>query len=126
VTEAPTKEKLSAAREAETGTEPKTLQDVWEALKAFLLALGDDVQMKELDQYVAFRRLKNFACVKVRSKDLQIWTRLDPSSVPLEEGFTRDVSQIGHAGTGDQEIRIQTAADLERAQPLLLRSYHGA
>ena len=87
VTEAPTKEKLSAAREAETGTEPKTLQDVWEALKAFLLALGDDVQMKELDQYVAFRRLKNFACVKVRSKDLQIWTRLDPSSVPLEEGF---------------------------------------
>jgi predicted transport protein len=84
------------------------------------------VQMKELEQYVAFRRLKNFACVKVRSKDLQIWTRLNPSSVPLEEGFTRDVSQIGHAGTGDLEIRIQAAADLERAQPLLLRSYHGA
>lgn len=126
VSEAATKEKQPAAREAETGAEPKTLQDVWEALKAFLLALGDDVQMKELDQYVAFRRLKNFACVKVRSKDLQIWTRLDPSSVPLEEGFTRDVSQIGHAGTGDLEIRIQTAADLERAHPLLLRSYHGA
>src|ERR1022692_3868874 len=32
--------------------------------------------MKELDQYVAFRRLKNFACVKLRSKDLQVWTRL--------------------------------------------------
>jgi predicted transport protein len=83
--------------------------------------------MKELDRYVAFRRLKNFACVKVQSKILQVWTRLDPSSVPLEEGFTRrGVSQIGHAGTGDLEIRIQTAADLERAQPLLLRSYHGA
>ena len=126
VSEAATKEKQPTARTAETGTEPKTLQDVWEALKAFLLALGDDVQMKELDQYVAFRRLKNFACVKVRSKDLQVWTRLDPSSVPLEEGFTRDVSQIGHAGTGDLEIRIQSGADLERAQPLLLRSYHGA
>jgi predicted transport protein len=120
------KEKQPAAGAAESGAEPKTLQDVWEALKAFLLALGDDVQMKELDQYVAFRRLKNFACVKVRTKDLQVWTRLDPSSVPLEEGFTRDVSQIGHAGTGDLEIRIQSAADLERAQPLLLRSYHGA
>ena len=126
VSEAAIKENQSAAKAANTGTEPKTLQDVWESLKAFLLALGDDVQMKELEQYVAFRRLKNFACVKVRSKDLQIWTRLDPSSVPLEEGFTRDVSQIGHAGTGDLETRIQTAADLERAQPLLLRSYHGA
>lgn len=42
----------------------KELQDVWESLKAFVLALGDDVQMKELEQYVAFRRLKNFACVR--------------------------------------------------------------
>ena len=111
---------------AESGIEPEALQDIWESQKAFLLALGDDVQMKELEQYVAFRRLKNFACVKVRSKDLQVWTRLDPSSVPLREGFMRDVSQVGHAGTGDLEIRIQSAADLERAQPLLLRSYHGA
>jgi predicted transport protein len=116
------KEKQPSAVTVETGAE---LQDVWESLKAFLLALGDDVQMKELEQYVAFRRLKNFACVKVRSKDLQVWTRLDPSSVPLEEGFTRDVSQLGHAGTGDLEIRIQTAADFERARPLLLRSYQG-
>jgi predicted transport protein len=102
------------------------IQDLWEALKAFLLALGDDVQMKELEHYTAFRRLKNFACVKLHARDLQVWTRLDPALVTLEEGFTRDVSQIGHAGTGDLEIRIQSAADLERAQPLLLRSYQGA
>ena len=111
---------------AETGAETKALQDVWESLKTFLLALGDDVQMKELEHYVAFRRLKNFACVTQHNKDLQVWIRLDPSSVPLEEGFTRDVSQIGHAGTGDLEIRIQSAVDLARAQPLLLRSYQGA
>jgi len=104
----------------------RAIQDVWEALKAFLLALGDDVQMKELEHYIAFRRLKNFACVKVRSKDLQVWAKIDPSSIDLEEGFTRDVSQLGHAGTGDLEVRIQNAADLERAQPLLVRSYQGA
>jgi hypothetical protein len=43
-----TREKLSATVVAEAGTEAKALQDVWESLKAFLLALGDDVQMKEL------------------------------------------------------------------------------
>ena len=120
------KEKQPAAGTVETGVALQAIEDVWESLKAFLLALGDDVQMKELEHYVAFRRLKNFACVKVRSRDLQVWARLDPTSVLLEEGFTRDVSQIGHAGTGDLEIRIQTAADLERAQPILLRSYQGA
>jgi len=120
------KEKQSSSGTAETGAESKALQDVWESLKAFLLALGDDVQMKELEQYVAFRRLKNFACVKVLKKELLVWARLDPSSLTLEEGFTRSVKGIGHGGTGDLEIRIQTAADLERARPLLLRSYQGA
>jgi predicted transport protein len=119
------KKKQTPDLAAETDAQSKSLQDVWETMKAFLLALGDDVLMRELEHYVAFRRLKNFVCVKVRSKDLQIWLKLDPSSIALEEGFTRDVSQIGHAGTGDLEIRIQTAADLERAQPLLLRSYQG-
>src|ERR1700689_3251913 len=36
--------------------ELKAMNDVWESLKAFLLALGDDVHMKELEHYVAFRR----------------------------------------------------------------------
>ena len=100
-----------------------SLQDVWEALKAYLLALGDDVQMKELEHYVAFRRLKNFACVKALHNALQVWTRLDPSSVEMQEGFTRDVTHIGHLGTGNLEIRIETGAELEKAKPLLLRSY---
>jgi predicted transport protein len=94
-----------------------------------VLTLLESVSGKgqELEHFVAFRRLKNFACVKRHNKDMLVWARLDPSTVALEEGFTPDVIQIGHAGrTGDLEIRIQNAADLERAQPLLLRSYQGA
>jgi len=102
------------------------VQDVWESLKAFLLALGDDVQMKELEQYVAFRRLKNFACVRQRSKDLQVWARLDPTSVLLEEGFHARRESDRPSGNGDLEIRIQNAADLERARPLLLAKLSGS
>ena len=101
----------------------QSVQDVWESLKAYLLALGDDVQMKQLEHYVAFRRLKNFACVRVLQTELQIWTRLDPSSVILEDGFTRDVTHVGHLGTGNLEIRVETVEELEKAKLLLLRGY---
>src|SRR5579862_6212694 len=74
-------EEKQTAQTTETLAEPKAILDIWELLKAFLLALGDDVQMKELEKYTAFRRLKNFACVKLHSKDVQVWVRLDPSSV---------------------------------------------
>jgi predicted transport protein len=104
------------------------LHDRFEALKAFLLALGDDVQVKGLKYYFAFRRIKNFACVEVhpQSKRLIIFVKVDPSSIQLERGFTRDVHSIGHSGTGDLEITIQNDEDLERAKPLLLRSYEAS
>ena len=101
------------------------LRDRFEALKAFLLALGDDVQMKVLKYYFAFRRIKNFSCVMVHPQSMQIiiWVKVDPSSIQLEKGFTRDVRTIGHYGTGDLEITVQNDDDLERAKSLILKSY---
>jgi predicted transport protein len=39
--------------------------DVYEAVVAFLTGLGDEVQVRELKNYIAFKRIKNFACVEV-------------------------------------------------------------
>src|SRR5258708_11065882 len=104
------------------------LRDRFEALKAFLLALGDDVQMKVLKYYFAFRRIKNFACVEVhpQSQRLLLFVKVDPASIQLEKGFTRDVRNIGHYGTGDLEITIQNDDDLDRAKSLVLKSYEAS
>lgn len=101
------------------------LADVWEGLRQFLLSLGDadEVTLKETKLYVAFRRLKNFACVRPYGSHLTVWTKVDPDSVTLEEGFSRDVRTIGHYGTGDLELTLSSLSDLERAKPLLIRSF---
>jgi len=104
---------------------PRMLKDRYENLRAFIEALGDDIQTKQLKYYIAFRRLKNFACVEVRpqTESILIYVKLDPKSVVLEPEFTRDVQNIGHYGTGDLEIRIRTDNDLQKAKPLLAKSY---
>jgi predicted transport protein len=102
------------------------VRDVFEALKAFLLALGDDVQFKETKLYYAFKRLKNFASVEVHTKCLRVYVKVSPDSVTLEPGFTRDVREIGHWGTGDLEITLAVPPDLERAKALLLKSYEAS
>jgi predicted transport protein len=101
------------------------LKDRFENLKAFLMALGDDVQVKTLKFYFAFARIKNFASVEVhpQTNKIVVFVKNDFSSVQLEEGFTRDVRNIGHYGTGDLEITISSDADLERAKSLMLQSY---
>jgi predicted transport protein len=55
-----------------------------------------------------------------------IFVKVDPTTVNLENGFTRDVSSIGHFGTGDLEITIANLDDLEKAKPLILASYESA
>jgi predicted transport protein len=107
---------------------PSELQDRFEALKAFLLNLGDDVQMKQLKNYIAFRRLKNFACAEVHSQkgEILVYAKVDPNTIMLEPEFTRDASKFGHAGTGSLEIRVRSDADLEKAKPLILRSYESS
>jgi predicted transport protein len=97
----------------------------YEALRAHLLALGDDVQETTLRYYIAFKRIKNFACVESRptTSKIVVFVKVDPASVPLEAGFTRDVSNIGHFGIGDLEITLAKPEDLDRVIPLIKRSY---
>lgn len=99
------------------------IRALYEALSSQLLALGDDVQEKHLKLYVAFRRLKNFACVIPYKDKLLVMLKLNPDTVALEAGFSRDVRNIGTWGTGDLELCLRTMADFERAKPLIERSY---
>ncbi|TIC85195.1 DUF5655 domain-containing protein [Crenobacter intestini] len=101
------------------------IRTLYDDTRACLLGMGDDVQEKLLKLYTAFRRLKNFACVAVYPTRLLVTLKLDPASLSFDpdDTFMRDVSQVGHWGTGDVELCLRTPADLERAKPLLERSY---
>lgn len=101
------------------------LVDRFGALRALLLALGDDIQENTLKYYFAYKRIKNFACVEVHpgSGQLLVYVKVNPDTIFLETGFTRDVRKIGHFGTGELEIRISSNEDLKKAEPLLLKSY---
>ena len=107
-------------------TASSELLELFESARQHILAQGDDIIEKPLKLYVAFRRIKNFVCMSLISRvdpHLFLTVRLDPSKVAIEKGFTRDVSNIGHWGTGDLEIIIRNAADLEKAKPLIERAY---
>src|SRR3954465_5270215 len=107
---------------------PVPLRDLFDAVSRYLQGLGDDVQMKELKYYIAYKRIKNFACVEVFPQVgfVAVYLKVDPRSVTLEGGFTRDVAKISIYGTGDLEVRLRSMEDFTRAQPLFVRSYEGS
>jgi len=104
---------------------PQALKDLCAAVEAFIVGLGDDVTKKETQQYFAFRRIKNFACIEVhpQTQNLLIYVKVDPETAELQPGFTRDVRKIGHFGTGDLEIRMAHLDQMPALEPLLTASY---
>ena len=96
------------------------------SLEDYTLSLGDDVQRKELRLYVAFKRLKNFATVVLHKKDcLLLYLHVDPIPALLVLPKARDVTHIGHWGTGNLEVNIGTMADLDAVKPFVNVAYEG-
>ncbi len=93
----------------------------------FCESLGDDSQRKELKLYTAFKRIKNFASFHVlpQKKDERVvmYLKVDLNNITLEDGFTHDVSNKGHWGTGNLEVVIRNHQDIEKAKPLIQQSF---
>ncbi len=103
----------------------KELLDVYKELENYLATLGDDIQGKTLKWYIAFKRIKNFLSVVFQhgQNNMLLFVKVDPDSIQLVAGFTRDVRTIGHFGTGSLEVTVRTSEDLEKALPWIKQSY---
>lgn len=121
----PQKYKTNAQYLADASTD---LANLYADIEAFMLGLGDDVVQKELRFYFAYKRIKNFACVEVKPQlsVIRLYLKVEPKPELIEEGFTRDVREIGHFGTGDLEVTIKGHNDLDRAKPLIIQSYEAS
>ena len=100
------------------------LKELYESICSYVESLGDDVASNQLKQCLAYRKLRNFVCIEIFSKQLKLFLTLAPSTVEFVKDFSRDVSNVGHHGTGDVEVIVRTPEDFEKAKPLIERAYN--
>ena len=101
----------------------KQVKDLYEEIDNFILSLGEDIQSKKLKFYVAYKKIKNFACLEVYQSKVVIYLKRQIEDKDIIQGFTRDVSNIGHFGTGNFEVTINNAEDFEKAKDFIINSY---
>lgn len=101
------------------------IKNLYKTIKEYILSLGDDVTENILKLYVAFKKVKNIACMQIQQSRIIIDLNIkNMDKVKLEKDFTRDVTNIGHYGTGNLQVFIKDIADLERAKELLNKAYN--
>ena len=101
----------------------KFIGDFIKRLGDYILSLGDDISESHLKLYAAFKKIRNVVTVVAQKKKLILNLPLDVATVSFEEGFSRDVTNIGHWGCGAAEFYLQSSADFEKAKSLIDRAF---
>ncbi|MEU5398265.1 hypothetical protein ABZ348_03080 [Streptomyces sp. NPDC005963] len=102
------------------------MADLSAVLGEVLLGLGAMWRCGQ-KQYTPYRWLRNVACVPpAQQTKVLVYVRLHSKEVDLVPDFTRDVTEVGHHGTGDLEVQLRTERELERARDLFVLGYAAA
>jgi predicted transport protein len=122
--------KAAVTRKTSTWTVEERLKDKTSAIRELFFGVQEfmqslDIAIEEAPKklYVAYRITQNILCVEVQKRKLLLYVKLDPKKYAGPAEISRDVSKIGHFGTGDLEITIRSEADLELAKPFLRLAY---
>ena len=98
-------------------------QLIYNTLQEKILSLGPDVKLEPKKYYIAFKRRGNFATVEIQNSKIKIWIDYDVEKINDPKGLVRDVSQIGHHGTGDKEIELSKEEDIDYVMNFIKAAY---
>ncbi|MGZ9224895.1 MAG: DUF5655 domain-containing protein [Anaerolineales bacterium] len=98
---------------------------LFEAIKERIFALNvdNDILEKPNKIYVSYKHGKNFCEVRPQSKEIKIWLDIPYSDLDDPKKLSRDVSKVGHYGTGDVETKLANLSKLDDVMYLIEQSY---
>ncbi|MGQ9805246.1 MAG: GmrSD restriction endonuclease domain-containing protein [Chlorobiales bacterium] len=97
--------------------------ELFEDLQDKIMGLGE-VKEEVLKQCIVYRnKRKTFVSVVPLASGLKLYLQIPFEEVRQHSEFCRDVSNKGHWGVGDVEVKIYCSADLNRAMPFIEKAY---
>jgi predicted transport protein len=108
-----------------TEGKPKDIVEFYHSLDDFCMNISPgNVARQYLAKYVRYDYQDHiFCCVHIDKSKLRVWLKLNYNDLDNPPIYARDVSKVGHWGTGDVEVNISNAMDLEDAKPLIRKSF---
>ena len=91
-------------------------------LREFTVELGDDVEKVAKKFYIAYKVTQNFLCIEAQKRRILLYLKLIPREIEMPE-FGRDVTDVGHYGTGHVELSIVDQEQIPVAQSLIKSAY---
>lgn len=101
------------------------VKSLFEALRERIFAFNADGDIIEKPNklYLSYKHGKNFCEVQIQSSSLKIWLDIPHGEIDDPNKLSKDVSKIGHHGTGTSETKLSDLSELDAVSYLIEQSY---
>jgi predicted transport protein len=103
---------------------PKDIRELAHTIRQFIIGLDASLEEVPKKFYVAYKISQNVACLEVRSRNIKLFLKLSPTDIPAGAKNYRDVSNIGHYGTGNVEFTVSSEDEFEPIKEFVEMAYN--
>lgn len=83
-------------------------RELFDILSKEIKALDERITEKFNQDYISYMFDKNFVDIVVQNKDLKLYLNMEFNELQDEKNLARDMTNKGHLGNGDIEIKLET------------------
>ncbi|WRE79278.1 DUF262 domain-containing protein [Helicobacter pylori] len=87
-------------------------RELFDILRKEIKALDERVTEKFNQEYISYKFDKNFVDIVVQTKDLKLYLNMPFNELQDEKNLARDMTNKGHLGNGDIEVKLETKEDI--------------
>ena len=102
---------------------PEKIREIVLAAQEFVMGLDPAIEETPKKLYVAYKIAQNILCLEAHKAKVYLYLKLNPKEIKGLPTFSRDVTDIGHFGTGDLELTLSSQEDFEKAKPFIEMAY---
>lgn len=92
-------------------------------LQDYIHELDDSIEENPKKFYIAYKITQNFVCIEVQKNKIILFLKIKPNEISEMPSNARDVSNIGHYGTGDFEYVIKNEDDFKKSKEYISLAY---
>lgn len=102
----------------------KDIQELAIMIREYILGLDESIEEVPKKYYVAYKVSQNIICMEVQARNIKLFLKLKPSDIPEATLNYRDVTSVGHYGTGDVEFTLSTESEFEQVKEFVAMAYN--
>ncbi|GAA7018899.1 DUF262 and DUF1524 domain-containing protein [Helicobacter pylori] len=87
-------------------------RELFDILSKEIKALDERITEKFNQEYISYKFGKNFVDIVVQTKDLKLYLNMPFNELQDEKNLARDMTNKGHLGNGDIEVKLETKEDI--------------